>query len=96
MNLPAPKFYTLSTVATQALGLVNAKSPSASLKGGTMTKGKTLDFKKRQCGHCKLADKRALRKGWNCCPFPNPAIKNGHCVPREPTASRTKRIKVEA
>lgn len=43
---------------------------------------KTLEFKKRQCGHCGLADKRALRKGWNCCPLPNPQIRNGHCADR--------------
>ncbi len=48
-------------------------------------KRKTLDLKDRQCRYCKRADKRALRKDWNCCPLPNPQIRNGHCIDRDPT-----------
>jgi len=44
---------------------------------------KTRDFKDKQCGHCKLADKAKLRQGRPCCPFPNPQIRNGHCAQRK-------------
>lgn len=57
-----------------------------------MAKGKTLDFKKKQCGHCRLADKRALRKSWTCCPFPNPTIRNGHCINRVTPEKEAKQI----
>ena len=46
---------------------------------------KTKEFKDRQCRYCKLADKRAFRKGWPCCPKPNPKIVDGRCRDREPT-----------
>ena len=46
-------------------------------------KRKTRDFKDRECRHCKHADKRALKKGYNCCPFPNPQIRKGLCMLRE-------------
>jgi len=39
----------------------------------------TLSFKKNQCAHCKLANKKALRKGLSHCPFPNPEIRDGQC-----------------
>lgn len=55
-----------------------------------MTKGKTKEFKEKQCGHCKLADQRAYRKGWPCCPLPNPKIRNGHCVERKPMERGTR------
>ena len=50
-----------------------------------MGRKKTRDFKNTQCRHCKRVDKRALRKGWPCCPLLNPQIRNGHCVDRKPT-----------
>jgi len=45
---------------------------------------KTLEFKEKQCGHCDLADKRALRKGWPCCTYKGETkIRNGHCSERK-------------
>ena len=52
---------------------------------------KTKDFKDRQCRYCPLADKRAFRKGWPCCPLPNPRIFNGHC--RDKPAAKAKKAR---
>jgi len=44
---------------------------------------KTRTIKDKQCRNCKLANKAKLRQGQPCCPFPNPQIRNGHCLQRE-------------
>ena len=51
---------------------------------------KTLDLKRKECAHCKKADKRAMRQGRDFCPVKNPKIRNGHCLDSELTGKRGK------
>ena len=50
-----------------------------------MVRSKTREFKDRQCRYCKRADKLKFRHGRPCCPLPNPRIRNGHCLERQPS-----------
>jgi len=57
-----------------------------------MGKGKTKEFKERQCRYCKLADKSKFRKRRPYCPLPNPRIRNGHCMDREMAKNPIKEV----
>ena len=59
-------------------------------KSGKQTRG----FRERNCAHCKLADKRALKKGRPCCKWAvdhdgqQPDIRNGHCAEMKGTKNQ--------
>ncbi|KKN40508.1 hypothetical protein LCGC14_0732970 [marine sediment metagenome] len=57
-----------------------------------MTKGKTKDFKERQCRYCERSDKIKFRQRRPCCPLPNPRIRNGHCLERKATKKPIARL----
>ena len=57
-----------------------------------MARGKTKDFKERQCRYCERADAVKFRQGRPCCPLPNPRIRTGHCEDRQPTEKPIARI----
>lgn len=56
---------------------------------------KTREFKDRQCRYCPLADMRAFRKGWPCCPVKHPKIENGHCRDKETADKKPKRKRLK-
>ena len=53
---------------------------------------KTRSFKNKFCRLCNHADKAKFRQGRPCCPFPNPQISNGHCVPFESKNPKKKEV----
>ena len=64
-----------------------------------MAKGKTKEFKERQCRYCELADKVKFGRGRPCCPLPNPRIRTGHCMDRKAskeTYSEGRKVKARA
>lgn len=53
-----------------------------------LNKRHTRSFKRNECEHCELADKRALRQGRKHCRVElktgrRPDIRNGHCTQRK-------------
>ena len=53
-----------------------------------LSKRHTRNFKRDECGHCKLANRKALKEGTPACKIWHktghyPEVRNGHCSGRK-------------